>query len=97
MAKSNRNALAGAIGMITAMTAYAAPVWAEPIPDPTGDVIPRYAGPHDPDLDVTSVSAIYDSSHALFTLSAAGLVATGAIRRRRRLTAPTIGPDEGLG
>jgi len=57
-------------GVLTGLFAVSQPTIAATISDPIGDFIASYGGPHDSDLDVTSVSAIYDPTHATFRLGA---------------------------
>jgi len=47
-----------------------APAYAATVHDATGDFLPSYAGPQNPDLDVTSFSVDFDSVASAFTVSA---------------------------
>jgi hypothetical protein len=46
------------------------PTHAATVHDATGDFLPSYLGPHDPDVDVTSFSVNFDNITSAFTLSA---------------------------
>lgn len=82
--------LALAIGALLAGTGTASAV---SVVDATGDFVPGFSGPNDPDLDVTEFSVTYDSTTSLFTLGAilAGTIDTNKAGRY------VIGVDTGNG
>ena len=73
---ATRSALVGAAAL--AISAFAATAHAATETDPVGDFLATYTGPHNGDLDVTSVGALDDGTNVTLTATFNGTIGTTA-------------------
>lgn len=74
------------------------------IPDPTGDFLPTFTGPADPDVDITGANVLFDGTNFYFSESANGAIGSTpnslfvwAVNRGNGIARPALSPPAGAG